>query len=150
MKTAPRSYLAGMHNPVIHSATVVVGWIKIFRKLPSVREFVCILVHDIGYLQQASLDGPDNKHPELGAYMCRVFGEQYFELCIAHSRDYAKKFGLPLSALGYADKYSVLVYPDWVFNLLIHLGGEAEEYHRTTKTVFLWMFAELRLNIENG
>jgi hypothetical protein len=66
--------------------------------------------------------------------MCRIFGEYYFRLCIAHSRDYAKKFGLPLSQLGYADKYSVLIYPDWIFSVLIHLGGEAEEYHKTTKT----------------
>ena len=133
--TAQRSYLAGMHNPIIHSATVIIGWIKIFKCLPSVKEILCIIVHDIGYLKQKSIDGKDNHHPELGAQMCgKLLGSSYYNLCIAHSRDYAKQKGLPLSKLGYADKYSVLAYPDGIFKYLIKFGGEAEEYHKTTKT----------------
>jgi hypothetical protein len=135
MKTAPRSYFAGMHNPILHSATVIIAWIKIYKHSPSIKESICILVHDIGYLKQTSLDGSDNRHPELGAMMAQTaFGKKYYELCLAHSRDYAKKYKTPLSKLGYADKYSILILPNWIFNLLIHLGGEAEEYHRTTKT----------------
>jgi hypothetical protein len=134
MRTAVRSYLVGMHNPIIHSATVLVAWIKIYKGLPSIKESICIFVHDIGYLKQTAIDGDDNNHPELGAKMCRLFGPEYFNLCIAHSRDYAKKLKLPLSKLGYADKGSVLIYPNWIFKRLIYLGGEAQEYHRTTKS----------------
>ncbi len=135
MRTAIRSYLFGMHNPLLHSATVTRAWIQLYGKLPSMREGLCIAVHDIGYLTQTSIDGKDNRHPELGARMCgRLFGQKYFSFCIAHSREYAKKFGLPLSKLGYADKGSVLMYPDRLFSWLIKIGGEAEEYHRTTKT----------------
>lgn len=135
MRTAPRSYLFGMHNPVFHSATVIVAWIKLFQSLPSFKELLCITIHDIGYLTQVSIDGSDNRHPELGARMAGLaFGREYYELCIAHSREYAKKFGLPLSKLGYADKASILQYPDAFFNALIKIGGEATEYHKTTKT----------------
>lgn len=134
LKPAFRSYLLGMHNPIIHTATVVMAWSRLFCILPSIKEFLCILVHDIGYLGQASIDGKDNHHPEFGARMCYLLGQQYYELCIAHSRDYAKSLDLPLSKLGYADKGSVLMYPNWLFKRLIYLGGEADEYHRTTKT----------------
>lgn len=124
-----------MHNPIVHTATVLTAWIKIFKCLPSTKETICIIVHDIGYITQTSIDGSDNRHPELGARMCgRAFGSEYFDFCIAHSRDYAKKRGVPLSKLGYADKASVLVYPDAFFKILIKVGGEAQEYLETSKT----------------
>ncbi len=134
LRTAAKSLLIGMHNPLIHGLFVILSWVKLFRKLPSFFEALCILVHDIGYLQQTTLDGDDNNHPQLGAAMCSLFGEKYWLLCLTHSRDFAKLLGKPLSKLGYADKYSVLLYPDWLFKRLIYLGGEAAEYHRTTKT----------------
>jgi hypothetical protein len=135
MKTALRSYLVGMHNPIIHTATVLVSWIYIYRSFPSVKELVCILFHDLGYLKQTSIDGADDRHPEFGAYLCGSwFGKKYYVFCISHSRVYAKKLKLQLSKLGFADKYSILVYPDWFFKILITVGGEAEQYHRTTKT----------------
>lgn len=31
MTTAQRSYLIGMHNPVIHSTTIIIGWIRLFK-----------------------------------------------------------------------------------------------------------------------
>lgn len=134
LKTAPRSYLVGMHNPIIHTATIIMAWTRLFASFPNIKELLCILVHDIGYLGQTSIDGEDNRHPEFGAQMCSVLGHEYYQLCIAHSREYAQLLGLPLSRLGYADKGSVLMYPNWLFKRLIYLGGEAEEYHRTTRT----------------
>jgi len=134
VRTAVKSLLVGMHNPAIHGLFVGMSWPKLFGELPSFRESLCILVHDLGYLQQTTLDGDDNRHPEFGAKMARLLGEEFWLLCITHSRDYAKQLHQPLSKLGYADKYSVLLYPDWLFKRLIYSGGEAAEYHRTTKT----------------
>lgn len=134
MRTAQRSYLIGMHNPLVHSIAVLMAWIKIYRQLPILKEGLCIVFHNIGYLSQTSIDGMDNHHPEFGARMCGLMGRDFFNLCIAHSRDYAMRFNLPLSKLGCADKGSVLMYPDWLFKRLIMLGGEAQEYHKTTKT----------------
>jgi hypothetical protein len=130
-----RSVLIGMHNPIIHGLLVSFAWKKIYRKVPNLKEALCILLHDIGYIKQDFIDGKDDKHPELGAKICgQLLGKDYYILCITHSRDYAKKLRLPLSKLGYADKYSVLLIPDLIYKPLIYLGGEAQEYHKTTKT----------------
>lgn len=130
-----RSVTIGMHNPIIHGLLVFLAWKKIYRKSPTIKELVCILLHDIGYIKQDFIDGKGDKHPELGAKVCgKMFGKDYYILCIAHSRDYAKRLGKPLSKLGYADKYSVLLIPNIIYKPLIYLGGEAQEYHRTTKT----------------
>jgi len=135
MRTALRSYLIGLHNPILHSISVIIAWIRIYHSIPSVKELFCIVLHDIGYVQQKSIDGSDNKHPELGAWLCgALFGRNYYLLCIAHSRVYAEKLGVSLSKLGYADKASILVYPNWLFERIVYWGGEAQEYHRTTKT----------------
>ena len=135
MRTALRSFLLGMHNPITHSLSVLIAWIRIYHSLPSPKEMICILFHDVGYILQSSIDGADDRHPELGAWFCgRWLGQKYYLMCIGHSRVYAKKLRIPLSKLGYADKASILVYPNWLFKRLIYSGGEAQEYHRTTTT----------------
>jgi hypothetical protein len=135
MKKGLRSYLFGMHNPFVHVFFVYRACHKIYNKRPGIKETVCILLHDIGYIHQDFLDGPEDHHPELGAKISGwLFGQEYYNLCIAHSRDYAKKNGIELSKLGYADKYSVLLMPDRLYHHIIYAGGEAQEYNRTTKT----------------
>jgi len=129
VNTGLRSYIAGMHHPIFHSAAVTIGWIKLYSQLPSIKEFLCIIFHDIGYIAQKYVDGPDDRHPELGARMCSIFGTQYYILCATHSRDYSRKLKLHVSKLCYADKYALLVYPNWFHWLLIHFGGEVYEYY---------------------
>ena len=135
MKTGLRSYLVGMHNPLLHAIMIIIAWIRIYHNLPTIKELICILFHDIGYITQTTIDGFDNKHPELGAWLCgSMLGRKHFVLCIAHSRVYAKKLGISLSKLGYADKASILIFPNWLFKRIILIGGEAEEYYQTSKT----------------
>jgi len=127
--------MIGMHNPLFHGFFVTLAWKKIYKRYPSLKEVICILLHDIGYIKQNFIDSDKDRHPELGALICKyLFGIKYYNLCITHSRDYAKKLKLPLSKLGYADKYSVLLIPDIIYKPLIYLGGEAQEYHKNTKT----------------
>lgn len=135
MKEGLRSYVIGMHNPMLHGTLVTLAWIRLYHKLPSLREFICILFHDIGYVKQDSFDDKEDCHPIFGAQLCgALFGKKYYNLCIAHSRQYAEKLDLKLSKLAYADKYSLLLYPNWLFQRLVYVGGEAQQYHRTTKT----------------
>jgi len=130
-----RTVLIGMHNPIIHGILVSLAWKKIYKKYPTFKEMICILFHDVGYTTQNIIDGENDTHPELGAKICGfLFGEEYYYLCIAHSRAYAKKTGLPLSKLGYSDKYSIILIPNIIHKVLIYSGGEAQEYHRTTQT----------------
>jgi hypothetical protein len=135
MKKGLRSFLFGMHNPILHGFLVYLAWKKIFHKYPNAKETICILFHDVGYIKQDFLDGLEDNHPELGAKICdKLFGEEYKNLCLGHSRDYARKHNLGFSKLGYADKYSVLLLPNWLYHYVIYAGGEAQEYNRTTKT----------------
>ncbi len=123
-----------MHNPIFHGIFVSLAWIKIYHKIPSFKEFVCIFLHDIGYIKQDIIDGEEDKHPEMGAKICgQLFGKEYHNLCIAHSRDYAEKLGLSLSKLGYADKYSVFITPNLFYFIVGYFGGEAKIYFEDTK-----------------
>lgn len=106
---------------------------------------VCILLHDIGYIRQNIIDGKEDKHPEMGAKICgQIFGKEYYILCISHSRDYANKFGLKLSKLGYSDKYSVFVTPNLFYLIVGYFGGEAKIEFEDTKNM-KWGFK--RINI---
>jgi len=118
-----RSFLIGYHNPIVHGFFVTKAWKKIYGKYPNSREFICILLHDIGYIKQNDSNVPDEKdiHPVLGAKICNfLFGLRYYALCVCHSRVYAKKLNIPVSALCYADKYSVLLI-SWKVHRLIYL-----------------------------
>ena len=121
-----RSVIFGCHNPLIHGLLVTISWKKIYKEYPNFREIVCILLHDIGYINQEhpSKENEDC-HPVMGAKICKkLFGQKYYDLCIAHSRDYANKNKLQLSKLGYADKMSVIITPLWIVKLFMIFGGE--------------------------
>jgi len=136
MKRGLRSVIFGMHNPIFHGFFVTIAWIKIYHEIPSIREMICILFHDIGYIKQDIIDGTEDKHPEMGAKICgQIFGKEYYNLCISHSRDYATKNNLSLSKLGYADKYSVFVTPNLFYLIVGHLGGEANIEYEDTKNM---------------
>lgn len=109
-----RTFLIGYHNPIVHSYYVIKAWHIIFNKYPNSREFICILFHDIGYIEQrkSNVNPEVDIHPILGAKICgSLFGKEYYNLCIAHSRDYAKKLNIPISKLCYADKYGAVLIP---------------------------------------
>lgn len=130
-----QTLLIGIHNPILHGFLVFLAWKKIYHKCPSFKETICILLHDIGYIKEKNPQNNDDRHPEIGARLCgSLFGLDYQILCLAHSRVYAERLGVPLSRLGYADKYSVLLIPDFLYNVLLHIGGDVAEYHATTKT----------------
>jgi hypothetical protein len=108
----PRSMVFGYHNIILHGLFVSLAWIKIYRKVPTAREFICILLHDIGYIFQDEVDSVNDKHPLLGANICgKLFGHKYYNLCIGHSRAFAVKRDVELSKLCYADKYCILIMP---------------------------------------
>ena len=47
-----RTYLIGYHNPIIHSYFVTKAWKRIYNSYPKCREFICILLHNIGYITE--------------------------------------------------------------------------------------------------
>ena len=119
MKLGTKSLLFGIHQFIWHPVTVWLAWIWLYRTIPTWRETICIIVHDWGYWGMSDIDGDEGiLHPELGAKIAgrlldRGKSTRYRDLCIFHSRSYAKLIGVPPSKLCWADKASAKFEPTW-------------------------------------
>jgi hypothetical protein len=130
MKLGTRSTLFGVHHFLLHPFLVWMAWIRLYRSLPTWRESVCILIHDIGYLGCDDMDGDQgSRHPELGASIARrLLGEDERRLVLFHSRFTANQYGEPVSRLCAPDKLVLFLYPAWLYTFLAMLSGESKEY----------------------
>ncbi len=132
MKTGTKSLLFGVHQFIWHPLTVLIAWVWIYKKLPTWKEAVCILVHDWGYWGKANMDDEEGeKHPEVGARIAgRLFGPEFHDLCRYHSRHYARNAGKEPSRLCWADKLSILCEPWWLYLPRAWASGELHEYRK--------------------
>ena len=130
MRIGTRSLLYGYHQVFIHAVFTFIAWLKVMRRLPNLAEFVCIIVHDWGYFGKPNMDGEEGEtHPEGPARIVgRIFGQKYHDLCLYHSRFYAKQDGAKPSILCWVDKYSARLYPTWLWVFLAWSTGEIKEY----------------------
>lgn len=98
------SWLFGFHS-IIHSFFVYLAWIKLYKKLPSFKETICILLHDIGYCGMNYITNQNHEgHEILGAKIAeKLFGKKEYDLCINH-RVFGKKLEMP-------DEYSHVIMP---------------------------------------
>ena len=129
MKVGQKSLLFGVHQFIWHPITVLIAWWKLYG-LPNWKEFVCIFIHDWGYWFSPNMDGKEGeKHPEYGAELAKkLFGLEYHDLILYHSRHYAKNVGKEPSKLCWADKLSILYEPWWFYLPRAWLSGELKEY----------------------
>ncbi len=130
MKTGTKSLLFGVHQFFLHPLAVFAGWIWLYRRRPSLRETVCIVIHDWGYWGKTRMDDEEGeRHPETGARIAgRLFGPDYHDLCLLHSRHYARNLGREPSPLCWADKMSILFEPWWLYLPRAWASGELFEY----------------------
>jgi hypothetical protein len=131
MKIGTKSLLFGIHQFILHPISVLIAWIKLYGR-PSWKELVCIVIHDWGYWGSPNMDGEEGeKHPALAAKIAlRLFGREYHDLCLLHSRHYARMFCLIPSKLCWADKLSIKYNPWWIYIPLSWLTGELFEYRK--------------------
>jgi hypothetical protein len=131
MKMGTRSLLFGVHQVFWHPFTVLLAWIKLYG-FPNWKVIVCIFIHDWGYSGCPDMDGPcGENHPFLGARIADyLFGKEYYELCLYHSRTTASKYEAHPSPLCWADKLSILFEPNWFYLLRSELSGEIKEYRK--------------------
>lgn len=124
------SLLFGVHQFLWHPFTVLCAWIALYHSFPSWKELVCIVIHDWGYAGKPNMDGPEGEsHPEFAATLAaRFLGKEYGELCLDHSRHYARKTGRDPSRLCWADKYSIRFDPPLLYLPRAYLSGELKEY----------------------
>lgn len=109
MKQGTVSVLFGCHS-VIHSVIVLIAWVKLYQKLPSWWQLVCIFLHDIGHWGKQYLDDYEakKKHGELGARVAGcLFGKKGYNLVAGHNPN----SGAPKSKLYDPDKYSWSIAP---------------------------------------
>jgi len=132
MKTGTKSLLFGVHQFFWHPVTVWFAWVWLFRKFPTWKEAVCIVIHDWGYWGKENMDDEEGeKHPEFAAKIAgKLFGVQYHDLCLLHSRHYARNAGREPSSLCWADKMSIIFEPWWLYLPRAWLSGELFEYRK--------------------
>ena len=129
MKLGKRSLLFGVHQFLLHPIIVYIAWFKLYG-CPSWKETICIIIHDWGYWFCSDIDGPEGEyHPEFGAKLAeRWLGEEYRDLCLYHSRTYARKAGKEPSLLCWADKLSIIIEPWWLYLPRAWMSRELKEY----------------------
>lgn len=130
MKTGTKSVLFGAHCFFIHPWFVAAGWWKLYGFPFDPRLWVAFIVHDLGYWGKAEMDSAEGeRHVEWGArLMANWFGENWGNLCLFHSRYYAKKHGRPFSRLCVADKLAIALEPWWFYLPRVIASGEINEY----------------------
>lgn len=130
MRIGTRSLLFGVHAFYLHPWFVARAWWKLYGFPTSFPLWVFFFVHDLGYFGKPNMDGPEGEtHPELGAaIMRRLFGEEWGEFTLYHSRFYARLKGRNFSQACVADKLASMLYPWWLYRSLATLSGEMAEY----------------------
>lgn len=64
----------------------------------------------------------------------RLFGKEWGDFCLYHSRYLAKLGGMPYSQLCPADKLAVALEPWWFYLPRVILSGEVKEYMAIVET----------------
>lgn len=57
-----------------------------------------------------------------------LFGVEWYEFMLLHSRTYAKGLNRPVSRLCAADKLATALTPSWIYYPLVVITGEIQEY----------------------
>jgi hypothetical protein len=129
MKVGTKSVLFGAHCFFIHPWFVFAAWWKLYGFPFDPRLWVAFFVHDLGYLGKPNMDGPEGeRHVEFGAKIMRIFGQEWADFSMYHSRYYAKKNKAQPSKLCFADKLSFALTPRWLYLPMTTASGEIKEY----------------------
>ena len=129
MKTGTKSLLFGVHAIYIHPFYVAAAWIILYGFPFDPRIWLSFFFHDLGYWGKDKMDDEDGqKHVELGGRIMGVFGKEWREFTMLHSRFYAEKHDLPFSKLCVADKFSICLESYGFYMLRASLSGEITEY----------------------
>lgn len=130
MRVGTKSVLFGAHCFFLHPFFVAVAWSNLYGFPWDMRLWFAFFLHDIGYFGKPNMDGPEGeRHPEVGAAIMRfLFGEEWANLCLFHSRYYAKAKGAKPSRLCFADKLAFPLTPRWLYLPMVTATGEIVEY----------------------
>ena len=130
MRVGTKSVLFGAHCFFIHPFFVAFGWWALGQFPWDPRLWAAFFLHDLGYLFSPNMDGPEGEeHVHLGAkIMGLLFGDWWADFTLRHSRYWAKRNGVSVSKLCYADKLAFAMTPGWLYLPMARATGELAEY----------------------
>ena len=130
MTVGTKSVLFGAHCFLIHGFFVARGWWTLWGFPWDPRLWAAFFLHDLGYLGCGDMDGREGEeHVHLGAtIMGLLFGDSWADFTLRHSRYWAKKHGVNVSKLCYADKLAFAMTPGWLYLPMARATGELAEY----------------------
>lgn len=135
MTVGTKSLLFGVHCFFIHPITVAIAWIKLFGFPFDPRIWISFIVHDWGYFGCTDMDGESGKyHPKVGAdIMSALFGKEWGDFCLYHSRSVARSHNAKPSLLCIADKLAWSIEPYWLYLPRAKMSGELKEYMKSAE-----------------
>ena len=130
MKIGTKSVLFGAHQFLIHPLFLARAWWILYGLPWSPKLWIAFFVHDLGYIGKLNMDGDEGEqHPYLGArIMGWLFGPEWFDFSLYHSRFLAKQHDRTPSSLCAADKLATALEPSWLYLPRVWLTGELIEY----------------------
>jgi hypothetical protein len=125
-----KSLLFGSHQFILHPLMVAWCWWRLYGFPWDPRLWIAFFVHDLGYWGKPNMDGPEGDlHPAWGAgFMEALFGKEWGDLVLYHSRFIAKRHRRNVSRLCAPDKLAAAIWPVWLYVLLASWSGEIDEY----------------------
>ena len=130
MRVGTKSILFGAHAFYVHPFFIAAGWRRLYGFPWDVRLWAAFFLHDLGYLGSPNMEGPEGEeHVQFGAkLMGLLFGGAWADFTLRHSRYWAKKHGVSVSKLCYADKLAFVLTPAWLYLPMTRATGELAEY----------------------
>lgn len=137
MKMGTRSLLFGAHQFLLHPLCVAYCWWRLYGFPWDPRLWVAFLVHDWGYFGCSDMDGEEGQwHPITGSViMYSLFGEEWGNFALLHSRTVAKMLKSEPSRLCNADKMASVVLPASLYVFMVRFTGEVREYRSASKHI---------------
>ena len=119
---------------MVYPFAVAAAWWRLYGFPWDPRLRFLFVFHDIGYWGKSDIDGEAGKTPpEFGAKITGLlFGQEWADLILYHSRSYARAAGREVSRLCIADKLSLVLTPAWLYLPMVALTNELDEYMVST------------------
>ena len=134
MRVGTKSVIFGVHATLVHPFFVAYAWSRLFGFPSDPRMWVAFLVHDVGYIGKANMESSEGQqHVVLGGrIMGWLFGPEWRDFTLCHSRHWAESVGKGYSKLCLADKLAFVLTPAWLYIPMARLSGELWEYMRVS------------------
>ena len=134
MRVGTKSVIFGVHAILVHPFFVAYAWSRLFGFPWDPRLWVAFLVHDLGYIGKANMESSEEQQHVVfgGRIMGWLFGPEWRDFTLCHSRHWAERVGKKYSKLCLADKLAFVLTPAWLYLPMARLSGELYEYMRVS------------------